>query len=165
LPGNAHDLELIEAKAFRLADRSDEDTRVAGSMNRPRSSDASPTAASGDYGSRAFGLLPLSGSPLAPLAVRAAVALAARHDAHLSAVPAGFAEAREYYGPIIDGIKRTPDVEPAVVLVIIAWVIVTLAIIAWMIWLLLWRSRPAQSRVAANPRGAPASSRSVSTVA
>jgi hypothetical protein len=64
------------------------------------------------------------------------------------AVPYGFHEAREYYGPSVDGARRLPTLEPGVKVVIMVFVGSTLALIGW--WVrLLWRpgkgtlSRPA----------------------
>jgi len=54
-------------------------------------------------------------------------------------VPFGFYEAREYYGPTVDGVKHFPTLAPGVKAVIIGWVALTLAIIAGWVWM-LWRA-------------------------
>ena len=64
-----------------------------------------------------------------------------------ASVPFGFQEAREYYGPTVDGVKLLPDLARGVKAVIIGWVAVTLAIIAGWIWM-LWKApagRPART--------------------
>ncbi|MDZ7840125.1 MAG: PepSY-associated TM helix domain-containing protein [Gammaproteobacteria bacterium] len=55
-----------------------------------------------------------------------------------ASVPFGFQEARDYYGPTVDGVKQLPALAPGVKAVIIGWVSVTLAIIAGWIWM-LWK--------------------------
>jgi len=63
----------------------------------------------------------------------------------VASVPFGFWEAREYYGPTVDGVKQLPTLAPGVKAVIIGWVALTVAIIAGWVWM-LWRI-PAASRV------------------
>lgn len=56
-------------------------------------------------------------------------------------IPAGFAEARLYYGPVIDGVPQLPALAPGVWWVLAVWITATLALIA--LWVrLLWRRRP-----------------------
>lgn len=57
-------------------------------------------------------------------------------------VPLGFHEAHNY-GPTVDGVKQFPALAPGVQAVIIAWVVVTLGIIAGWVWI-LWRSAASQ---------------------
>ena len=65
-----------------------------------------------------------------------------------ASVPFGFQEAREYYGPTVDGVKQLPTLAPGVKAVIIGWVGLTLAIIAGWVWM-LWR---ASVRCSGKPR-------------
>ena len=60
----------------------------------------------------------------------------------MASIPFGFWEAREYYGPTIEGVKQLPTLAVGVKAVIGIWVMMTLAIlVAWVA--LLWRpSRP-----------------------
>lgn len=58
-------------------------------------------------------------------------------------VPFGVWEAREYYGPTVEGIKQWPSLAPGVKAVIAAWSLSTLGIIAGWVWM-LWR--PGRSR-------------------
>lgn len=53
-------------------------------------------------------------------------------------VPFGVWEAREYYGPTVEGIKQLPALAPGVKAVIATWSIATLVIIAGWVWM-LWR--------------------------
>ncbi len=55
-----------------------------------------------------------------------------------ASVPFGLHEARDWYGPIVDGNKELPSLAPGVGTVIAVWIIVTLGIIAAWIWM-LWR--------------------------
>jgi uncharacterized iron-regulated membrane protein len=56
----------------------------------------------------------------------------------LATAPFGIAEARENYGPAVDGVEQLPSLAPGVTAVITVWVAVTLAIIATWIYA-LWR--------------------------
>ena len=62
------------------------------------------------------------------------------------AVPAGFSEARDVYGPAVDGVREPPDLAPGVWWVLVVWIAATLALIA--LWVrLFWRpSSPAATR-------------------
>jgi uncharacterized iron-regulated membrane protein len=55
-----------------------------------------------------------------------------------ASVPYGFQQARQVYGPTVEGMKRLPDLAPGVEAVIIAWIVLTLAILAGWVYL-LWR--------------------------
>lgn len=53
-------------------------------------------------------------------------------------VPWGISELTEYYGPMVDGIHQFPTLAPGVKTVILAWIAVTLLILATWVFL-LWR--------------------------
>lgn len=58
-----------------------------------------------------------------------------------ASVPFGFHEAREWYGPALDGVKHLPTLAPGVKAVLVGWVMVTLGVIAGCVWM-LWRPTP-----------------------
>jgi len=53
-------------------------------------------------------------------------------------IPFGVQEAREYYGPTVDGVRHLPDVLPGAQAVIAGWILSTLAML-WLWVMLLWR--------------------------
>jgi len=61
-----------------------------------------------------------------------------------ASAPFGFSEAREYYGPTVDGVKQLPTLAPGVKAVIIGWVALTLTIIAGWVWM-LWNAPAVRS--------------------
>ena len=61
-----------------------------------------------------------------------------------ASVPYGFHEAREYYGPTIDGVKLLPTLAPGVTVLLFGWVALTVAIIAGWVWMLYDRLAPAK---------------------
>ncbi|MDX1588181.1 MAG: PepSY-associated TM helix domain-containing protein [Oleiphilaceae bacterium] len=63
-------------------------------------------------------------------------------------VPFGFHQAREYYGPTLEGVSQLPILAPGVKAVIIGWVTLTLVIIALWVWM-LWRPRDVSTDPAA----------------
>lgn len=70
----------------------------------------------------------------------------------LASVPCAFYQSREAFGPTVDGAKQLPALAPGVAAVMLAWVALTLAILAgWVV--LLWRPEVLGSRRRARSRG------------
>jgi len=56
----------------------------------------------------------------------------------VASVQAGFDQAREAYGPVVDGVKQLPALTPGARALIVSWIAITVALMALWI-LLLWR--------------------------
>lgn len=56
----------------------------------------------------------------------------------VAAIPYGFIQGVQGYGPVVDGAQQWPTIAPGVVAVMVSWTALTLAIIAGWVWM-LWR--------------------------
>lgn len=79
-------------------------------------------------------------------------------------VPYGLQEAREYYGPLVDGDRRLPSLAPGVRLVVLGWIAATLAVIGGWLWLLLGRPRRREPVAAGRADAEPSAARTGSSV-